>query len=283
MFINKKRYFSLSAATALPSSKAKLSGEFSCPSCLASIDKLEWEKNSQVCPECNYHFPLSAWERIRLVADENSMIELNPAVTSLNPLDFPGYDDKLAQAVASTGLNEAMITGHCLLGGSDIVLAVMDSNFMMGSMGSAVGEKFCRAVEYATKNGFPLIAFTASGGARIQEGIFALMQMAKTSAALERMHRAGLLYISVLTHPTTGGVCASFATLADIIMAEPGALVGFTGPRVIKQTIGQKLPEGFQKPEFLLQHGMIDMIVERSQLRETLITMLKLHGGRKHV
>ncbi len=233
--------------------------------------------SEKVCPKCNFHFTMQARERIELLVDQDSFEELDHNLTSLNILDFPDYDNKLSTAAVNSGLNEAIICGKAAIGGYPLILAVMDPGFMMGSMGSVVGEKVCRAAEKAIELKCPLIVFTASGGARMQEGTISLMQMAKTSAVLKRFHQAGLLYISVLTNPVTGGVLASFASLADIIIAEPGAMAGFTGPRVIAQTLRKKLPPGFQCSEFLLEHGQVDLIVDRTELRADLERLLSLH------
>ena len=249
-----------------------------CPDCNQDFISEQVAANFFVCPGCGYHLRLTAHGRIKLIADKGSVRELNAGLTTRENLDFPGYSEKLAALEASTGLKEAVVTGVCTIEGHSAMIGVMDSRFMMGSMGSVAGEKITRAVEYATKRRLPVIVFTASGGARMQEGIISLMQMAKTSNALARHSQAGLLYISCLTHPTTGGVTASFASLGDIIIAEPRALIGFAGPRVIEQTIRQKLPEGFQRSEFLLEHGFIDMIVERHKLKSTLGSLLRLHS-----
>ena len=215
--------------------------------------------------------------------DSGTFRELNAKLPAADPLAFPGYGPKLALAQRKTGLTEAAVTATGAIGGSRCVVGVLDSRFLMGSMSAAVGEKITLAIEYATKNKLPLILFAASGGARMQEGILSLMQMAKTSAALARFSEKGLLYISVLTDPTTGGVTASFASLGDVILAEPGALIGFAGPRVIQQTIGETLPEGFQTAEFQMEHGFVDAVVPRSQMRDTLIRLLRLHGkGGRH-
>ena len=213
-----------------------------------------------------------------LLLDSHSFRELDEKLTAANPLDFPGYEEKLRAARRSTGLAEALVTARGMIDGRSVVAAVLDSQFLMGSMGAAVGEKLTRAVEYAGRTRRPLIICSASGGARMQEGIVSLMQMAKTSAALARFSQAGGLYISILTHPTTGGVTASFASLGDYTLAEPGALIGFAGPRVIQQTIGQTLPEGFQRSEYLQEHGFLDQIVPRAQLRAALARLLRLHG-----
>ncbi|MDF2615227.1 MAG: acetyl-CoA carboxylase, carboxyl transferase, beta subunit [Clostridia bacterium] len=248
-----------------------------CPSCKKSIYKVDLKTQLGVCPTCSHYYPLSPKARIAMITDKGTFTELDKQLISANPLDFKDYDKKLEGYMSKTDQNEAVITGVAEIVGQKTVIGIMDSRFMMGSMGSVVGEKLTRAIEYATQHKLPIIIFTASGGARMQEGIFSLMQMAKTSAALARHDDNGLLYISILTDPTTGGVTASFAMLGDIILAEPGALVGFAGPRVIEQTIKQKLPEGFQRAEFLLEHGMIDAIVKREEMKENLARLLKLH------
>lgn len=248
-----------------------------CNMCGGAIVTEDVKKNYYICPRCKGYFRVHARERIRRVADEGSFEEWDRDLTGGNPLDYPGYEEKLAATRLKTGLREAVVTGKCRVGGQETVLGVMDGRFLMASMGEAVGEKITRAAERATKERLPLILFTCSGGARMQEGIFSLMQMAKTSAALRRHSDAGLLYITVLTDPTTGGVTASFAMEGDIILAEPGALIGFAGPRVIEQTTGQKLPKGFQRAEFLLEHGFIDRIVERGGLKQTLSDILRMH------
>ncbi|GAB6180286.1 acetyl-CoA carboxylase, carboxyltransferase subunit beta [Desulfotomaculum defluvii] len=248
-----------------------------CQRCNEILYTKELDKNFKVCHKCNFHFRLNAKERIRMTLDEGSFQEFDNELTTINPLNFPDYEGKLQTAQENTGLKEAVVTGEGTIGGNPVVIGVMDANFIMGSMGSVVGEKIARAIETAIKKNLPVILFSSSGGARMQEGILSLMQMAKTSAALAKLDEAGLLYVSVLTDPTTGGVTASFASLGDIILAEPGALIGFTGPRVIEQTIRQKLPEGFQRAEFMRQHGLVDMIVNRPQLKETLANILTLH------
>lgn len=248
-----------------------------CNMCGGAIVTEDVKKNYYICPRCKGYFRVHARERIRRVADEGSFEEWDRDLTGGNPLDYPGYEEKLAATRLKTSLREAVVTGKCRVGGQETVLGVMDGRFLMASMGEAVGEKITRAAERATKERLPLILFTCSGGARMQEGIFSLMQMAKTSAALRRHSDAGLLYITVLTDPTTGGVTASFAMEGDIILAEPGALIGFAGPRVIEQTTGQKLPKGFQRAEFLLEHGFIDRIVERGGLKQTLSDILRMH------
>lgn len=251
-----------------------------CPSCKAPLAEQELIQNYRVCPRCQHHLSLGAWERISLLADEETFREFNGELSSYNRLQFPDYDEKLERARRESGLSEAIVTGTAYIEGHQVVLGVMDSRFMMSSMGAVVGEKVCLAAERAMELKWPLIMVVSSGGARMQEGMVSLMQMAKTSAAIERLHQAGVLYISILTNPTTGGVLASFASLADIIMAEPRALIGFTGPRVIEQTIKHRLPDNFQKAEFLLQHGMLDLVVDRARLKETLAQVLRMHGGR---
>lgn len=256
---------------------------FKCPRCLNMIMTDELEKNLRVCPECGYHARLTAPERIRLIADKESFHEFDADMKSLNPIDFPDYEAKQRKLRESTGLNDAAVTGECTVRGEKCVIGVMDSRYMMASMGSVVGEKITRAFEYATEHKLPVIMFTASGGARMQEGIVSLMQMAKTSGAVARHSDAGLLYITVLTDPTTGGVTASFASLGDIIIAEPKVLVGFAGRRVIEGTIKQRLPDDFQSAEFMLEHGFADMIVERKSMRRTIAHILKLHPMREYL
>ena len=248
-----------------------------CSMCKKAIVAEDVRKNFYVCPSCNGYFRVRAQERIARIADEGSFLEWDQDLVGKNPMEFEGYEEKIAAARLKTRLKEAVVTGQCTIGGEPCVLCVMDGRFMMASMGEAVGEKITRAAEEATKKKLPIIIFTCSGGARMQEGIISLMQMAKTSAALKRHSDEGLLYISVLTDPTTGGVTASFAMLGDIILAEPKALIGFAGPRVIEQTIGQKLPKGFQRAEFLQEHGFVDRIVERPRLRETLAEIVAMH------
>ena len=254
-----------------------------CPQCGGESERRAVAAALSVCPLCGYHFPMGAYYRLSSVLDSGSFRELNEKLTSNDPLHFPGYGATLDAARRKTGMNEAAVTAVGTIGGSRCVVGVLDSRFFMGSMSAAVGEKLTLAIEHAIKNKLPLILFAASGGARMQEGILSLMQMAKTSAALARFAEKGLLYISVLTDPTTGGVTASFASLGDIILAEPGALIGFAGPRVIQQTIGETLPQGFQRAEFQMEHGFVDAVVPRSQMRDTLARLLKLHGkGDRH-
>ena len=253
-----------------------------CPKCGQESERRLVAQGLSVCPKCGYHWPIGAYYRLSTILDPGSFRELHPRLSAGDPLHFPGYQEKLDAAQRKTGLTEAVVTATGTIGGSRCVVGVLDSRFLMGSMSAAVGEKITLAIEFATKNKLPLILFAASGGARMQEGIFSLMQMAKTSAALARFSDKGLLYISVLTDPTTGGVTASFASLGDIILAEPGALIGFAGPRVIQQTIGETLPEGFQRAEFQMEHGFVDAVVPREKMRDTLSQLLRLHekGGR---
>ncbi|MFT4145149.1 MAG: acetyl-CoA carboxylase, carboxyltransferase subunit beta [Mobilitalea sp.] len=249
-----------------------------CPKCGKVIYTKLLLKNYKRCDECGHNFKVSSNERIAMILDDGELLELDAQVTTRDPLEFPGYGDKLIRTQTQTGLVDGIVTGKGKIDGLSVLIGVMDAAFFMGSMGTAIGDKLARLFERGTKERLPVIVFTASGGARMQEGIFSLMQMAKVSAAVAKHSEAGLLYITVLTDPTTGGVTASFAMLGDIILAEPGALIGFAGPRVIEQTIGQKLPEGFQRAEFLLEHGFIDQIVPRDQLKHTLGTILKLHS-----
>ena len=249
-----------------------------CGACLEIIYKPEVERNLNVCPKCNYHFRIPALERIRSVVDEGTFQEFGEDLESVDMLVFTDtkkYTDRLKEAKKKTGRKEAVITGIARINGIGVVLGVLDFEFLGGSMGCVVGEKVAMACEQALELRCPLIIFSASGGARMQEGTLSLMQMAKTSAALARLSEAKLPYISVMTDPTTGGVAASFSMLGDIIISEPGALIGFAGPRVIEQTIKQKLPEGFQRAEFLLEHGMVDMIVERTKLKPSLTQILR--------
>ena len=248
-----------------------------CDSCNEILYKDDVKRNSSICPNCGKHFRISARRRIKQIIDEGTFEELDEDMQTSDMLNFEGYKDKIKLLQEKTKIQEAIKTGIGEINGEKVAIGVMDSNFFMGSMGSVVGEKICRLVERAIQDKLPVILFCVSGGARMQEGMISLMQMAKTSAAIARLDEAGLLYISVLTDPTTGGVTASFASLGDIILAEPGALIGFAGPRVIEQTIKQKLPDGFQSAEFLLEHGFIDKIVNRKEMKETLYEILKLH------
>ncbi len=251
---------------------------FKCPRCQATNPLSKYEELHRVCPSCNYHGRLSARERIAITVDKESFKEFDADMKSGNPIDFPEYNEKQEQLRETTGLNDAVVTGTALIKGSPVVIGVMDSRYMMGSMGSVVGEKISRAFEYATKNNLPVVMFTAAGGARMQEGIVSLMQMAKTSGAVKFHSDNGGLYITVLTDPTTGGVTASFASLGDIIIAEPKVLIGFAGRRVIESTIKQRLPDDFQLAEFMFEKGFVDMIVERRKMRSVLSHLLKLHG-----
>lgn len=248
-----------------------------CPNCHQCHMYEEWMQHQYVCMSCGYHDKLSARERLRQLCDPKSFKELFAHLHLAQESEFPGYMDKLSKLQHSLGMEEAVITGVGKIQGHSAVIGVMDAHFMMGSMGAVVGEKVTRAIEYATKKHLPLILFTTSGGARMQEGILSLVQMAKTSAALARHKEAGLLYISYLTNPTTGGVLASFAMLGDINLAEPQALIGFAGKRVIESTINEKLPENFQKAEFVLEKGFIDKIVARKDMRTTLANLLAMH------
>ena len=248
-----------------------------CPACKKELIKATVVKKKYVCYECGHYFRVRAKNRIKMVADAGSFEAWGEELTTGNPLNFPEYEDKVAQTQEKTGLKEGVTIGKCTIYGEQTVLGVIDARFMMGSMGHVVGERITMAMERATEEKLPVILFCCSGGARMQEGIISLMQMAKTSGAVKRHSDAGLLYVPVLTDPTTGGVTASFAMLGDIILAEPKALIGFAGPRVIEQTIGQKLPEGFQRAEFQLEHGFVDAIVERENLKSTLYQILKAH------
>lgn len=250
-----------------------------CPNCkhMLYTKDIGLEK---ICPYCSYNFRISAWERIAITIDEKSFEEWDNDLFTKDPLSFPGYVEKVTKTQESTGLDEAVLTGKATIMGDSLVLGIMDSHFIMGSMGTVVGEKITRLFEKATLEKLPVVIFTASGGARMQEGIMSLMQMAKISAAVKRHSDAGLFYLTVLTDPTTGGVTASFAMEGDIILAEPQSMIGFAGRRVIEQTIKQELPEDFQKAEFLLEHGFVDQIVPRTDLKERISQLLRLHDGR---
>lgn len=249
-----------------------------CEDCGELLYQKEVVKNLYVCPKCGYHFRIDARTRLDQLVDPDTFIEINKGLVSSDPLDFPSYKEKLAKSRERTQLNEAVLTGRAQLGGHPIMFGVIDFEFMGGSMGSAVGEKVTRMFEQALETQLPVIMVSAGGGgARMQEGILSLMQMAKTSQAVGRISDAGIPYFSVLTHPTMGGIYASFASLADVIIAEPRALIGFAGPRVVEETIRQKLPQGFQTAEFAMENGMIDLIVERKDLKDTLIKLLGMH------
>lgn len=248
-----------------------------CSRCKEILYKEDLKSNYSICPNCGQYFRLSARRRIKQIIDEGTFEEINEDMQTNDLLKFEGYKEKLKALQEKTKIKEAIQTGTGNINGIKVAIGVMDSNFMMGSMGSTVGEKIARLVEKALEKKLPVILFCVSGGARMQEGIISLMQMAKTSAAIAKLDEAGVLYISVLTDPTTGGVTASFASLGDIILAEPGAKIGFAGQRVIEQTIGEKLPEEFQTAEFLLEHGFIDKIVKREDMKETIYRLLKYH------
>jgi acetyl-CoA carboxylase carboxyl transferase subunit beta len=275
LFQKKRKY------ATIPSEKAKKEipeGLMNkCPKCGAIQFSMELEKTLKVCSSCGYHFVLNGAERVQMILDEGRLFEYDQDMISENPLDFPGYEEKIAQAMEKTGFNDGVITGEGTIGGFPVVFGVMSFEFFTGTLGSVVGEKITRAIEMAMQKKLPLIIFSTSGGARMQESILALMQMAKTSAALGRFHEQGGLYISVMTDPTLGGVTASFAMLGDIIIGEPGATIGFAGRRVIEQTIRQKLPENFQTAEFNSKHGQLDKVVHRKDMRATLIKILDIH------
>jgi acetyl-CoA carboxylase carboxyl transferase subunit beta len=255
-----------------------------CENCGEPVLHEELIRHSYVCPSCKHYFTIGARTRIAMLVDNARFDELDAELSAKNPLEFPDYPEKLLSAAEKAQELEAFVSAHAEIDGIRVAIGALDARFMMGSMGSVVGEKVTRLVESATKNNLPVVILSASGGARMQEGIFSLMQMAKTAGALARHAAKGLLYISVLTHPTTGGVAASFATLGDVNIAEAGALIGFAGPRVIKQTIRQDLPEGFQTAPFQLQHGMVDLVVERAELRNTVAKLLRFHkkAGERH-
>lgn len=254
-----------------------------CPCCGDILINIDVEANLSVCPKCSHHFRIGSEKRAEITFDEDSIEWFDENMRSLNPLGYPGYGDKLNKTMKSTGITEGVITGRAAINGVETCFGIMDWRFIMGSMGSVVGEKLSRMFERAIELKLPAIVFSVSGGARMQEGMLSLSQMAKVSAAVKKHSNAGLLYISVLTDPTTGGVTASFASLGDIIIAEPKATIGFAGKRVIEQTIRQKLPDTFQSAEFLLEHGFVDMIVSRSEMKNTLGDMLKLHGEVKDI
>jgi acetyl-CoA carboxylase carboxyl transferase subunit beta len=251
-----------------------------CSKCGTIQFSKELEKNLKVCASCGHHFRLNAWERIALTIDEGTFVEMDGEMISEDPLQFAGYTDKLAQQKRNSGLKDAVVTGEGRIGGFPVVIGVMSFDFFSGSMGSVVGEKVTRAIETATEKRLPLVTFSTSGGARMQEGILSLMQMAKTSAALARFQDQGGLYISVFTDPTLGGVSASFASLGDYLLAEPGTIVGFAGRIVIEQTIRQKLPDNFQTAEFNLQHGQLDKVVHRKDMKTFLAKLLDMHAGK---
>jgi acetyl-CoA carboxylase carboxyl transferase subunit beta len=252
-----------------------------CETCGEILYRKELEKNLWICPKCLFHFRISCRDYVTLLLDDAKLKELDTDIEPLDPLDFPGYKKKLKNSQQKMNMKDALIYGTAKIGGIPVVFAAMDFGFMGGSMGSVVGEKVARAIRLAYEKGFPLIILSASGGARMQEGILSLMQLAKTSAELALLSQKKIPYVSILTHPTTAGVMASYASLGDIIIAEPGALLGFTGPRVIEQTIGGKLPPGFQRSEFMLEHGLVDIVISRKELRNTLTKILNIvwkHG-----
>lgn len=253
-----------------------------CDYCREIVYRKEMERNFYVCPKCSYHFRLDALQRLQLLADGGSFSPYGEHVTTADPLDFKDarkYRDRIRDALRKSGQSEAILTGEALMEGRKVQLCVFDFAFMGGSMGAVVGERLTRAVEKAAGDGTPLVTVSCSGGARMQEGLFSLMQMAKTASALTGLSRAGSPYISILADPTTGGVSASFAMLGDVVIAEPKALIGFAGPRVIEQTIGEKLPEGFQRAEFLLEHGLLDMVVDRNHLKKTVVRLVDFFAG----
>ena len=248
-----------------------------CPECKKVTMTKELINALKVCPKCDHHFRMTAAERAAILFDKDSFVSIDNHLKTLNPLNFPAYTEKVEEDAKKTGLNEAVLTGTGKIDGREIAVAIMDSHFRMGSMGSVVGEKITRAIEMATERKIPMLIFTASGGARMQEGVLSLMQMAKTSVALNRHSQHGLLYISIMTYPTTGGVSASFASVGDINIAEPKALIGFAGRRVIEQTVREKLPDDFQTAEFLLDHGQLDAVIHRSNMKEVLSKIVRLH------
>ena len=277
-FLKPKNQLEEGGRTSAPVQRDAGEPEKNCPNCHKDIPLSRLWANDLVCP-CGHHFRMKARQRIQTITDKGSFHELYSNMIADNPLNFPGYKDKIETVRVASNEKEAVVCGTATIGKQKCCLFVMEPYFMMGSMGSAVGEKITTLFEYAVQHRLPVIGFTVSGGARMQEGLLSLMQMAKTSAAVKRHSDAGFLYIAVLTDPTTGGVTASFATEADIILAEPGATVGFAGARVIEQTTRKTLPEGFQKSEFVLKHGFIDSIIQRSSQKKYLNELLKMHGG----
>ncbi|WP_368503570.1 acetyl-CoA carboxylase, carboxyltransferase subunit beta [Alkalihalophilus sp. As8PL] len=275
LFTKKKRY------ATIPSERAKQEVPeglmTKCPTCRTIMYTKELKKNLNVCDSCGHHHRMTAYERINSLLDAGSFVEYDKMMIGKNPLDFPTYEEKLEADRVKTNLNEAVVTGEGDINGFPAVVAVMDARFRMGSMGSVVGEKITRAIEVAIEKDYPFLLFSASGGARMQEGVLSLMQMAKTSAALQKLSQNGGLFISVMTHPTTGGVSASFASLGDYNFAEPGALIGFAGRRIIEQTIRQELPDDFQTAEFLLKHGQLDRVVPRKEMKKMITTILDIH------
>ncbi|HHW40879.1 MAG TPA: acetyl-CoA carboxylase carboxyltransferase subunit beta [Syntrophomonadaceae bacterium] len=280
LFRKQKRYITVRPGTVPEREEEKEPLWIKCPGCGEILYVRELEKGLKVCSKCRYHFRLSAPERIAATVDDNTFQELDGDLQAVDPLSFPAYRPKLSSAEQETGMRDAILTGQGTIEGWPVLIGALEPNFIMGSMGCIVGEKITRLIEKALKERLPVILFSASGGARMQEGVFSLMQMAKTSAAIARLHEAGILYVSVLTDPTTGGVLASFATLGDIILAEPGALIGFAGRRVTEQTLKEKLPPDFQTAEFCFNHGLIDLIVPRNEMRQILAQILSLHSER---
>lgn len=283
LFSKKDKYIRINPNRSLrekPQAKPEVPDELfsKCPGCKHTIYQKDLGSD-RICPHCGYTFRISAQERLALTIDMGSFLEMFTGIETQDPLEFPGYQKKLASMREKTGLDEAVVTGTALIKGEKVALGIMDSNFIMASMGTVVGEKITRLFEYATAEKLPVVLFTASGGARMQEGIMSLMQMAKISAAVKRHSNAGLLYLTVLTDPTTGGVTASFAMEGDIILAEPQTLIGFAGRRVIENTVRETLPDDFQKAEFLQEHGFVDAIVKRTELADTIATLLSFHGG----
>lgn len=277
-FSKKKKYATVPRERTQPSSQTETSTAMTkCPKCKKMIYQKDLKKNLFICSACGHHFSMTAYERINSVIDKDTFEEFDQNMISEDPLNFETYIEKIEQDRKKTNLNEAVVTGKGKINGYPTVIAVMDSRFRMGSMGSVVGEKITRAIEYAIHHKLPVIIFSASGGARMQEGVLSLMQMAKTSVALKKLDNAGLLFISVMTHPTTGGVSASFASLGDYNFAEPGALIGFAGRRIIEQTIREELPEDFQTAEFLLKHGQLDRVVYRHEMKDVLGKVLEMH------
>ena len=283
LFSKKDKYIRINPNRSVrqkPQAKPEVPDELfsQCPGCKHTIYQKDLG-SERICPHCNYTFRISAQERLDLTIDSGSFLELFTGIETQDPLNFPGYQKKLATMREKTGLDEAVLTGTASIKEQKVALGIMDSNFIMASMGTVVGEKITRLFEYATVENLPVVLFTASGGARMQEGIMSLMQMAKISAAVQRHSKAGLFYLTILTDPTTGGVTASFAMEGDIILAEPQSLVGFAGRRVIENTVRETLPDDFQKAEFLLEHGFVDAIVKRRELPETIAKLVRLHGG----
>ncbi|MFS0822427.1 acetyl-CoA carboxylase, carboxyltransferase subunit beta [Bacillus sp. 1P02SD] len=278
-FVKKKKYASIPSEQARQDVPEGIMSK--CPNCKKIMYTKELMKNDKVCMNCGYHYQMTAYERVESLLDEDSFVEFDHDMVSENPLGFPDYLEKLKKDQVKTGINEAVVTGEGTIDGNRVILAIMDSNFRMGSMGSVVGEKITRAIEKAMEEKVPFLIFTASGGARMQEGVLSLMQMAKTSSALKLFSDQGGLIVSIMTHPTTGGVSASFASLGDFNFAEPGALIGFAGRRIIEQTIREELPEDFQTAEFLLKHGQLDAVIHRHDLKNTLANIVDIHmnGG----